>query len=292
VAPYRVAPKSLVWYRPDVFEQHGWEVPATFDQLVELVDRISAGDASPWCFTMAAGTATGWAATDWVEDVVLHQAGLDAYDQWTAGTLAWDDATIRQALTTVDDLVVEAGRSVGGLRRILQGDVTEASASMFTDPPGCAMYKQASFAQSWFPGDVVVGEDVDFFVMPGPDLAEPSPMLIGADGLVKFSDDERVDELMAYLVSPDGGREWARRGGYLSARTSVDLDTYYTDTDRQLAEVLLDGRELRFDASDLMPPEIGSGLLWSEITAWVAGTSSLDSFVTTIDDAVASSDTP
>jgi alpha-glucoside transport system substrate-binding protein len=292
VAPYRVAPKSLVWYRPDVFEQHGWEVPATFDQLVELVDRISAGDASPWCFTMAAGTATGWAATDWVEDVVLHQAGLDAYDQWTAGTLAWDDATIRQALTTVDDLVVEAGRSVGGLRRILQGDVTEASASMFTDPPGCAMYKQASFAQSWFPGDIVVGEDVDFFVMPGPDLAEPSPMLIGADGLVKFSDDERVDELMAYLVSPDGGREWARRGGYLSARTSVDLDTYYTDTDRQLAEVLLDGRELRFDASDLMPPEIGSGLLWSEITAWVAGTSSLDSFVTTIDDAVASSDTP
>ncbi len=88
---------------------------------------------------------------------------------------------------------------------------------------------------------------------------------------------------------------WPRRGGYLSARTSVDLDTYYTyytDTDRQFAEVLLDGREIRFDASDLMPPGIGSGLLWREITAWVAGTSSLDSFVTTIDDAVAASDTP
>ncbi len=297
VAPYRIAPKSLVWYRPDVFEQNGWEVPATIDQLVELVDRISAGDTSdggvaPWCFAMAAGTATGWAATDWVEDIVLHQAGVDAYDQWTAGTLAWDDPTIRQALTTVDDLVVAAGRSVGGLRRILQGDVTEASAPMFTDPPGCAMYKQASFAQSWFPDDVVVGEDVDFFVMPGPDPTVSSPMIIGADGLVQFSDDERVDELMTYLVSPDGGREWAKRGGYLSARTSVDLDTYYTDTDRQFAEVLLDGRELRFDASDLMPPEIGSGLLWREITAWVAGTSSLDSFVTTIDDAIAASDTP
>jgi len=297
VAPYRIAPKSLVWYRPDVFTQHGWEVPATFDELVDLVDRIGAEDTTdagiaPWCFAMAAGTATGWAATDWVEDVVLHQAGTDAYDQWTAGTLAWDDPTIRQALTTVDDLVVAAGRSVGGLRRILQGDVTEASAPMFADPPGCAMYKQASFAQSWFPDDVVIGEDVDFFVMPGTDPAESSPMIIGADGLVQFNDDQRVDELMAYLVSPDGGREWARRGGYLSGRTSVDLDTYYTDTDRQFAEVLLDGRELRFDASDLMPPEIGSGLLWREITAWVAGTSSLDGFVTTIDDAIAASDTP
>ena len=297
VAPYRIAPKSLVWYRPDVFTQHGWEVPATFDELVDLVDRIGAEDTTdagiaPWCFAMAAGTATGWAATDWVEDVVLHQAGTDAYDQWTAGTLAWDDPTIRQALTTVDDLVVAAGRSVGGLRRILQGDVTEASAPMFADPPGCAMYKQASFAQSWFPDDAVVGEDVDFFVMPGPDPAESSPMIIGADGLVQFNDDQRVDELMAYLVSPDGGREWAKRGGYLSARTSVDPDTYYTDTDRQFAEVLLDGRELRFDGSDLMPPEIGSGLLWREITAWVAGTSSLDSFVATIDDAIAASDTP
>ena len=294
VAPYRIAPKSLVWYRPDVFEENGWAVPTTFDELVELVDRISTSDSgvATWCFATAAGTATGWAATDWVEDVVLHQAGTDAYDQWTAGTLAWDDPTIRQALTTVDDLVVAAGRSVGGLRRILQGDVTEASAPMFADPPGCAMYKQASFAQSWFPDDVVIGEDVDFFVMPGTDPAESSPMIIGADGLVQFNDDQRVDELMAYLVSPDGGREWAKRGGYLSARTSVDPDTYYTDTDRQFAEVLLDGRELRFDGSDLMPPEIGSGLLWREITAWVAGTSSIDSFVTTIDDAIAAPDTP
>ena len=187
VAPYRIAPKSLVWYRPDVFEENGWAVPTTFDELVELVDRISTSDSgvATWCFATAAGTATGWAATDWVEDVVLHQAGTDAYDQWTAGTLAWDDPTIRQALTTVDDLVVAAGRSVGGLRRILQGDVTEASAPMFADPPGCAMYKQASFAQSWFPDDVVIGEDVDFFVMPDIDPAETAPMLVGADGAMR-----------------------------------------------------------------------------------------------------------
>jgi alpha-glucoside transport system substrate-binding protein len=112
------------------------------------------------------------------------------------------------------------------------------------------------------------------------------------DGFVQFSDDALVDELMAYLVSPEGGREWAKRGGYLSARTSVDLDTYYTDADRQLAEVLLDGRPLRFDASDLMPAEIGAGLLWTEISAWIAGASSLDQFVSTIDDAIAASPTP
>jgi alpha-glucoside transport system substrate-binding protein len=293
VAPYRIALKSLVWYRPDVFAQFGWEVPTTGDELDELVDDIGAAgtDMAPWCFTMASGTATGWAATDWVEDLVLHRAGLDAYDRWVAGSLDWNDPTIRAALSTFDELVVRSGRSVGGLQSILQVDVAEASEPMFDDPAGCAMYKQASFAQSWFPDDVVIGDDVDFFVMPGPDAAEPSPVLIGADGLVQFSDDPRVDELMAYLVSPDGGREWAERGGYLSARSSVDVDTYYSGSDRRLAALLLDGREIRFDASDLMPPEIGSGLLWAEITAWIAGTSSLDDFVTTIDDAIEASNT-
>jgi len=298
VAPYRVSPKSLVWYRPDVFARHRWDVPTTFDELSELVDRIGAGDGSspeqiaPWCFAMAAGSATGWAATDWAEDVVLHQAGVDAYDSWTSGDLEWTDPTIRRALSTFDELVVAAGRSVGGLRSILQVDVTEASEPMFGEAPGCAMYKQASFAQSWFPDDVEIGEDIDFFVVPGTDRAELSPMLVGADGLVQFSDDPLVDDLMAYLVSPEGGRAWAQRGGYLSARTSVDVTTYYTESEQRIAEVLLDGRKLRFDASDLMPPDLGSGLLWNEITTWVAGSSTLDTFVTTIDDAIAASDQP
>jgi alpha-glucoside transport system substrate-binding protein len=298
VAPYRISPKSLVWYRPDVFAEYGLEVPTTFDEFVELVDRIDTGvgsadhEIAPWCFTMASGSATGWAATDWAEDVVLHQAGVDSYDAWTSGSLPWNDPSIRRALTTFDELVVAVGQSAGGLRSILQVDVSEASEPMFGELPGCAMYKQASFAEAWFPDDIVVGEDIDFFVMPGTDRTERSPVLVGADGLVQFSDDPRIDELMTYLVSPEGGQAWAERGGYLSARTSVDLATYYTDTERRIAEVLLDGRELRFDASDLMHPDLGSGLLWDEITTWVSGTSTLDSFVTTIDDAIAASREP
>jgi alpha-glucoside transport system substrate-binding protein len=298
-APYRISPKSLVWYRPDVFERYGWEVPATFDELEALADRIDDLDPdtagariAPWCFSMAAGTATGWAATDWVEDVVLRIDGPAVYDRWAAGELQWAAPEIRAALERVDELVVETGRSAGGLRSILQVDVDQGSEPMFDDEPGCAMYKQAAFAESWFPDGVEIGTDVDFFVLPGRDATTPAPMLVGADSLVQFSDDDRVSELMTYLVSPDGGREWARRGGYLSARTSIDVETYHTDTDRRFAALLLDGRELRFDASDLMTPDIGAGLLWREITAWVAGTTSTDAFVTTIDAAIVSSNEP
>ncbi len=116
------------------------------------------------------------------------------------------------------------GRTAGGLRSILQVDVTEASKPVFDDPAGCAMYEQATFAQSWFPDGVEVGDGVKFFVLPDQDADTLDPMLIGADGLVQFSEDDRVAQLMTYLVSPDGSRDWARRGGYISARTSVDVD--------------------------------------------------------------------
>jgi hypothetical protein len=35
-----------------------------------------------------------------------------------------------------------------------------------------------------------------------------------------------------------------------------------------------------------MPPDIGSGLLWQEITRWTSGTISVDEFVTTMDEAI------
>jgi alpha-glucoside transport system substrate-binding protein len=292
VAPYRVSPKSLVWYRPDVFEQEGWSIPTTLDELVDLVDRIEDGhDGSstpiaPWCFAMASGSATGWAATDWVEDLVVRRSGPDVYDRWSSGDLPWTDPAIRDALTEFDGLVVQSGRAAGGLRTILQVDVARAADPLFRDPAGCAMYKQASFAEAWFPDGVEIGRDVDVFVLPGVAGGEPAPMIVGADSLVQFSEGDQVDRLMQYLVSPDGGREWARRGGYLSGRTSIDVETYHTDSDRQFARWLTDGRELRFDASDLMPPEIGADLLWREITRWTAGTIGADELTATIDGAL------
>ena len=294
-APFRESIKSLVWYRPSVFEENGWSVPTTLDELEALVDDIATADddaaaISPWCFAMESGSATGWAATDWVEDLMLRLGGADAYDEWASGERGFDDAVVREAFTTFDELVVRQGRTAGGLRDILQTEVTRGSAPMFSDDPGCAMYKQASFAESWFPEGTTVGEDVDFFVLPGTDAGVPGPLVIGGDTLVQFSDDADVDRLMNYLVSPEGSREWAERGGFFSGLTSVDLDTYYDAADRRFAELLREERTLRFDASDVMPSAIGSDLLWREITQWIAGAIDLDELVATMDAAYADAD--
>jgi len=290
VVPYRSSVKSVVWYRPEVFAEHQLTVPETFDELVTTVEVIdSTTDLAPWCFSVFSGSATGWPATDWVEDIVLRRAGVDAYDEWVRGERAFDDTAIRDAFIEFEELVLTRGRSVGGLRSILNVEVANASEPLFSDPAGCAMYKQASFAESWFPSGTEVGPDgdVDFFILPATESDLPDPLVIGGDSAVQFDDREDVNRLMTYMATPAGAAAWAGNGSFVSARTSVDHDTYYRGASQRFSKLLADAPVSRFDASDVMPAAVGSGLLWTQITAWIAGTITLDELITSIDEALA-----
>ncbi len=288
VVPYRANTKSLVWYRPDVFAEQGWAVPSTLEQLARLVDTVQRdGEMAPWCFSIFAGSATGWPATDWVEDVVLRRAGPEVYDRWAAGQLSWQDDAIRDAFDEFHDLVLADERAAGGTRAVLQTEVPRTSAPMFATPTGCAMYKQASFAEDWFPAGTEIGQngDVDFFVLPGTTGGD-TRLVAGGDAAVAFDDRAEVTALLAFLAGPDGGRAWAERGGFVSERIDVEVDDYYSDGDALFADLLRSETVTRFDASDTLPPEIGADLLWGLVTAWIAGEITLDELLESMDEAL------
>jgi alpha-glucoside transport system substrate-binding protein len=290
--PFRAAVKSLVWYRPDVVAEHGWTPPRTLGELDRLVGRIdSETDIAPWCFSMAAGTATGWTATDWVEDLVLRGAGIDRYRQWARGEVGFADPAIASAFDEFRALVLAPGRVAGGLAGVVATPVVEAVGPLFADPPGCALYKQADFAVSWMPDGTTIGADgdVDWFVLPGKTDGERPPILIGGDQVVQFRHTREVDALMAYLAGPTAGTSWVRHGGFISPKSSIGTDNYPEDYLRALVSQLGNAPTLAFDASDQMPPDIGSGLLWRSITDWVAGVEDYATFARRIDGALADS---
>src|SRR5690606_8666869 len=101
-APLMASVKSFVWYSPSAFEENGYEVPETWDDLMALTEQIAADHGSatvkPWCAGIESGGATGWPATDWIEDVVLRSASADAYDQWVANELAFNSPEIVEAV--------------------------------------------------------------------------------------------------------------------------------------------------------------------------------------------------
>ena len=96
--------KSLVWYSPKTFSENGYEIPTTYQGLLDLTEQMTErneGPYRPWCVGFGSGDATGWVGTDWVEDLVLRNSGPEAYDAWVAGELKFDSPEINKAMDTL-----------------------------------------------------------------------------------------------------------------------------------------------------------------------------------------------
>lgn len=278
--PFQINLKSMVWYRPDVFERLGLEIPFTLDELEALAQQIDDAGITPWCL----GLGPGWPATDWTEELVLRQSGPDTYDDWIAGDVGFADPAIADAFTAFRELVLVPGRPAGGIAGVLRTSHQASPLGLLGELPECVLHRQQSFVINVLPPDLVFGPDgdIDFFVLPGVDDAEPAPLLVGSTVAVGFVDRPEVAAVMAHLATPSSTLRWAQQGGFVRPHRTVDLDELAA-VDRAATEAILDAPLIRADASDAMAPDIGSDLLWQEIIRWVADDLGYDRFARTID---------
>ena len=95
--PYKADVKSLVWYSPDNFEEAGYKVPEDPGRTGRLEQKIIADGGKPWCIGLGSGGATGWPATDWVEDIMLRTQPPEVYDKWTKNEIPFNDPAVVNA---------------------------------------------------------------------------------------------------------------------------------------------------------------------------------------------------
>lgn len=280
--PYRTSAKSLVWYRPDVFAANGHEIPDSLEDLERLVDEIADLGLTPWCMGIEAGGATGWVATDWVEDLILRQWGEAVYADWIAGTVPFGDPRIAQSFATFRSLVLEPGRVAGGIAEVLSTSTQGADDLLFTDPPGCVLYRQFSTAFGWMPPGTTLGSDVDFFAFPG-DPTTTASMIAGLDLAVAFDDRPEVRAVLERLANPAAVARWAAEGSFVSPLRIPEPTTFYSPEDLRFAKELFEAEQLLPDGSDSMPGSIGTTLFWGEITQWLSSAQSYDAMAATMD---------
>ncbi len=163
---YNVNVKSLVWYVPENFEAGGYEIPKTMEELIALSDQIVKDGGTPWCIGLGSGDATGWPATDWVEDIMLRTQTPDVYDGWVANTVKFNDPRVVNAIETFGKFAKNNDYVEGGSRAVGATDFRDSPKGMFTVPPKCYMHRQASFIPAFFPKGVEVGTDANFFYFP------------------------------------------------------------------------------------------------------------------------------
>ncbi len=274
-APLMASIKGYVWYSPSVWEENGWEVPETLDELDELTATIAESDTmKPWCVGFGSGEATGWPGTDWVEDYVLRTAGPDVYDQWITHEIPFDDPAIVDAMNRVGDLIKNPDYVNGGF-----GDVSTIATQDFgqagwpVTEGECAMHHQASFYEGLWPEGTTVAEDGDVwaFILPGTEAGSPA-VTGGGEFVGAFSDDEEVVAVQTFLSSAEWANSRVSLGGVLSANNGLDPSNASSPLLQSAAETLQDeSTTFRFDGSDLMPGAVGAGTFWTAMVDWVSG---------------------
>ena len=251
--------KSLVWYRPDVFQERGYQVPETWEELQSLEQQIISEGATPWCIGVLSGQASGWPGTDWIEDLMLRTAGPETYDAWWEHTIPWTDPAVATAWESWGRIVDDPAMVYGGPTSILTTQPGDSSFPLFDEEPGCFLHRQASFITTFiideFP-DVQLGEDLNFFPFPPIDEQYGNPLVVAGDLFGMFKDTPQARALMKYLASAEAQTIWAERGGFLAPNQAVSTDVYPDDITRQVAQMYVEAESVRFDASDLMPQAV------------------------------------
>jgi DNA-binding SARP family transcriptional activator/ABC-type glycerol-3-phosphate transport system substrate-binding protein len=270
--PVDINLKGLIWYPVPEFDQAGYAIPESWDELVALTQQMVADGRTPWCIGLeSGGSADGWPGTDWIEALVLRLGGIDLYDRWAEGDISFDDPMIRQAMAMFGQVAFGGGFVRGGSDSISRLNFGNAGDPMFSDPPGCWLHHQATFVPEFLPPGAAAATDVDFFVMPPIHPGGDAPVFGGAGMAGAFRDRPEVREFLRWVLSPEWGTLWAAdpSSSFLPANTGFDVSrcraTELPEAANarrvrlcQEARDAVAAGQWRFDASDLMPPDVGA----------------------------------
>ncbi len=275
--------KSLVWYPKKSFDEAGYAIPTTWEELLALTDQIASDGDTPWCIGIESGAATGWPATDWAEDMMLRTTSLANYDKWVKGELKFDSPEVKKAIETFAEIWNNDKYVYGGKAAIVSTFFGDAPTPMFENPPKCWLHRQGNFITSFFPKEAKAGVDYDFFYLPPIGTQYGKPFLVAGDIMAAFADRPEVSAVMQLFSTGEGVKGWLASGGALSPHKDSQLEWYGSDTERGIAAIANEATAVRFDASDLMPGAVGSGSEWKGMTDYFSGTADLDTVLKEID---------
>lgn len=270
--PTNASYKSMVWYAKDDFDEAGYEIPTTFDEMLALSEQMVEDGNTPWCAGFESGTATGWPATDWIEEIILKTEGVVTYQQWATHEIPFTDPVVESAWDVFGDFMFGEGFVLGGPENTAALPFGDAPLPMFDEPkPGCLMHHQATFITAFFPEDAEAGVDYDWF--PTPAINEENVLFAGELAVAFENRPEIVDFLERFSAEDVQCAMGGDPGlGRLSPNVDVAPDCYaneiLAEASGLLAEALANGTG-GFDAGDQMPPQVGSGSFWTGVIEYV-----------------------
>ena len=251
--------KSVIWYKPNSFQQNGFQIPKTWDDLLNVTKEYKAKGETPWAVG-AQGRDNSWTLTDWFENIYARQAGQDNYSKLFSGDLAFNDQTVKDALNEMVKIVNDQYVS-GGINTALSIGFVDGIGLVFGKQPKAEMYMEGGFVGGIALGQVnpslKVGQDIDSFEWPTIDEAQGNPLVGGGDVAAAFVNNEDVAKLIEFLSTPEAGKTWVSTGAIVSPNKGVTDAAYPNELVKKEADQVKNAKSFLFDGSDLLPGTLG-----------------------------------
>jgi len=217
-AAYTGKVKPGFWFRKSFFKKHGLSVPKSWEEFVELLEKLSKipGLKAP----IASGDGVGWPLSDVTEHFIITFAGPNVHRDLVEGNIKWESRTVRSAFEKLVSVLKYFGEPTEwtmALKQWWNGDY--------------ALY----FMGSWITGMVDDPNDLGVFSLPG-----CKGIVFGADYafIPKYTKyPEEAKKLLAYLSGVEGQTEQVKQGGHIATVKDVPLSAY-PPVDREVAKLL------------------------------------------------------
>ena len=246
------------------------------DAWQQQIKEFSSTGSHLWCLDIESGASTGWIATNWLEDLILHQQGPEIYDQWSNQEIVSGSDEITLSILDIGKLIFIKDAVFGGNKRIVRKEFRNNHKNLTDENNSCIFSWSGHFASSYFPKDKEYGIDYDFFKFPS--LNNKEAMVGIGDALIVVKESKESRKVLNALISNDFGKSWLSKNDstYISANMNSEISTLrnkQTIKETGLIKKSLESNLFRYDASELMERRIGSDALWYAMFKYIELTS-------------------
>jgi multiple sugar transport system substrate-binding protein len=261
-----------VFYRTSMFEENGYTVPTTLDEMTALCQQMQADGLIPIAF----GDKDGWPAMGTFDMLNMRINGFDYHINLMAGEEAWDSAEVKRVFETWRELL--PFHQPDALGRTWQ----EAAQSLQQRQSG--LYILGTFLNEQFPDDE---DDLDFFTFPEIDPAIGAGAIDAPiDGFCMAAEPENEEgakAFLAYLASPEAADAAAGTGlPFIAANENADTSKY--------SQLQLKSRELVSQAENIAQfldrdtrPDFASTVIIPSLQAFIENPDDIDGLTSSIE---------
>ena len=263
-----------IFYRKSVFQQHGYQVPTTWDQLVALSKQMKKDGLVPIAF----GDKDAWPAMGTFDQINFRLNGYDFHVELMAGKASWTDAKVKGVFDHWAELLPY--HQDGFMGRTWQ----DAAQTLVSKKAG--MYLLGTFVAQQFTNKADL-DDLDFFAFPeinpayGQDTVEAP-----TDGFMVSKSPKNkagVTKLLEYLGTPEAEQIYLKADSSVVAASSKADTSSYTPLQKKAFEMISGAKSLTQFMDRDSRPDFTSTVMQPSLQKFLQNPKGVDSLLSSIE---------